>query len=157
MAVIENIEDFKKMKLFKAKAERCIVSNSNDSYVLLIIQPFDFNNAEFSECFLEFDEDDIFGKTNEEFLSWLKEKSDEEGYELSEILEEDFSVSQDSYLLEKMFDDTTKQLISDTSKLFQNESFQVEDDELESDQAYFTSFEDAKQFLNETYPSFKID
>jgi hypothetical protein len=155
MGVIKNIDTFKKIELFRAKAEICY--DSKDSYLNLIIQPYKFSNAEFNQSLLEFSEDDIFGKTTNEFLIWLKEKADEEGYELGGILEDEFSVSRDNYLIEKMFDFKTKELISDTSALYENDSFYVDCDEIEDWQPYFFSFEEATRFLKEKYPLFKIE
>ena len=155
MGVIKNIDDFKKIELFRVKAERCY--DSKDSYLNLIIQPYEFSNAEFNQSLLEFSEDDIFGKTTNEFLTWLKEKADEEGYELGGILEDEFSVYRDNYLIDKMFDFKTKEFISDTSALYENDSFYVDYDEIEGCQPYFFSFEEAIKFLKKTYPHFKIE
>lgn len=155
MGVIRNIDDFKKIELFRAKAERCY--DSKDSYLNLIIQPYKFSNAEFNQSLLEFSEDDIFGKTTKEFLNWLTEKAEEEGYELGGILEDEFSVSECDYLLDKMFNQESKELISDTSALSENDSFYVDCDEIEDWQPYFSSFEEAIRFLKKTYPLFKIE
>jgi len=155
MEVIKNIDDFKKIELFRAKAE--IWYDSKDSYLNLIIQPYKFSNAEFNQSLLEFSEDDIFGKTTNEFLIWLKEKVDEEGYELGDRLEDEFSVFACDYLLEKMFHQESKELISDTSALYENDSFYVDYDEIEDWQPYFFSFEEATRFLKEKYPLFKIE
>ena len=151
MNKIENIEDFKKIELFKAKAE--IWYDSKDSYLNLIIQPYEFSNAEFNQSLLEFSEDDIFGKTTKEFLTWLTEKAEEEGYDLGEILEVEFSVFKCDYLLEKMFHQESKELISDTSSLHENDSFYVDCDEIEE---YFSSFEEAIRFLKKTYPLYQV-
>jgi len=157
MKTIKNIKDFKKIKLFRALANRCTIRNSNASYLELIIQPFDFANAEFNPCLLEFTSEDIIGKTNEQFLDWLREGCEEVGYTLEGVLDSDFSVVQDNYLLEKMFDESKKELISDTSKLWENDSFHLDENELYDEEPYFTSYEDTKQFLKEAYPLFKID
>lgn len=154
MEVIKNIDDFKKIELFRAKAESCY--DSKDSYLNLIIQPYEFSNAEFNQSLLEFSEDDIFGKTTKEFLTWLTEKAEEEGYELGGILIDEFLVSECDYLFDKMFHQESKELISDTSALFENDSFNVDCDEIEDWQPYFSSFEEAIRFLKKTYPLFKI-
>ena len=155
MGIIKNIEDFKKIELFRAIANKWYIEKSDESYIALHIQPFDFKDAEFNdESYLEIEwgDDDIFGKTNEEFLDWLMEKSREEGYPIAEILEDEFSVQQDTYILERIVDETKNELMSDTTKLWENESKYVDGDELEGDQPYFTSFEDAKRFLVMCYP-----
>ena len=155
MGIIKNIEDFKKIELFRAIANKWYIEKSDESYIALHIQPFDFKDAEFNdESYLEIEwgDDDIFGKTNEEFLDWLMEKSREEGYPIAEILEDEFSVQQDTYILERIVDETKNELMSDTTKLWENESKYVDGDELEYDLPYFTSFEDAKRFLVMRYP-----
>ena len=156
MGIIKNIEDFKKIKLFRAVVNSWYIFGEDETYLELVIQPFDFTDAEFNEDnLLEFSEDDIFGKTSEEFLSWLMEKAEEEGYALEAILEGDFSVSQDNYLLEKRFDEAKKELVSE--KLLENTSWHSWHLDHELDEAYFTSYEDAKQYLMEGYPHFNID
>tara|TARA_B110000211_G_C13791280_1_gene426328 strand:- start:120 stop:614 length:495 start_codon:yes stop_codon:yes gene_type:complete len=163
MAVIENIEDFKKIKLFMVKAEHWFLSDGfgnsidNGNYLNLIIQPIDFSQSEFNDCLLEFSEDDIIGKTNEEFLDWMKEQAENEGYMIESLLQSDFNAYPDEYLVDKLFNEKTKELVSDidTAKLLGNELFQVEYDELEVDQPYYCSLESAKKFLNQTYPFYK--
>ena len=49
-----------------------------------------------------------------------------------------------------------KRLISDTSALYENDSFYVDCDEIEDWQPYFSSFDEAIRFLKETYPLFRI-
>ena len=60
----------------------------------------------------------LLEKRDEQFLDWLREGCEEVGYTLEGVLDSDFSVVQDNYLLEKMFDESKKELISDTSKLW---------------------------------------
>lgn len=157
MEKIKDIEHFKKMKLFRTLANKSILRNTNESYLELIIQPFDFSEAEFNPCLIEYNSNDIIGKTIKEFLDWLREKCEEEGYTLEGVLEADFSVKQDYYLLEKMFDESKKTLVSDPSKIYKDESFYVLENELYDEEPYFTSFEDAKQFFKDRYPQFNID
>lgn len=157
MVLIKNTDDFKKVEIFKVKAERCGIHDSNQSFLNLLILPFDFSEAEFNPSLLEFISDDIIGKTSQEFLGWLMEKSEEEGYDLESILEDDFSVSLGNCIFDKMFDFDSKKLIPDTNKLWNNESFYVEEDELSTNEPYFISFEEAKRFLKESYNFLNID
>lgn len=157
MEKIKDVEHFKKMKLFRALAKKSILRNSDESYLELIIQPFDFSGAEFNPTLIEYTSDDIIGKTIKEFLDWLREKCEEEGYTLEGVLEADFSVVQDYYLLEKMFDETKETLVSDPSKIYKDDYFYELENELYDEEPYFTSFEDTKQFLKEKYSQFNID
>ncbi len=135
----------KKLKLFRVIVNTWYIFDKDEAYIEFVIQPFDFTDAEFGK-------DYIFGETSEEFLEWIKKKSNNQGAPIFEILEEEFSVYQANYLLEKMFDEVKKELVV---------PFEDEKDEWildnEIDEAYFTSYEDAKQYLIENYPDFNFD
>lgn len=135
----------KKLKLFRAIVNTWYIFGKDEAYIEFVIQPFDFTDAEFGE-------DYIFGETSEEFLEWIKKKSKNQGAPIFEILEDEFSVYQANYLLEKMFDEVKRELVV---------PFEDEKDEWildnEIDEAYFTSYEDAKQYLIENYPDFNFD
>ena len=68
MGIIKNIEDFKKIKLFRAVVNSWYIFGEDETYLELVIQPFDFTDAEFNEDnLLEFSEDDTFGKQVKNF------------------------------------------------------------------------------------------
>ena len=150
--IINKIEDVKNVSLFEVKFERWHIYPNNEYYLLMIVDQFNFEHADLDS----FDEysDKIIGNSNEEFVNWLIDLSEEEGRFISEILE-DMGVYGGSYIFEKYFSEETSKRVIDDSELLDNEDFQLANAQPYADNECFSTVEKATDFICESYPFFK--
>ena len=150
---INTLEDIKEMKLYTAKAESWYIFDTENYYIQLIVQGLDFEDADL-DAFEDFS-DEIIGMNNTEFLKWLVEKSEEEGYCLTDYLESEFFINPDNYEVEEMYDDKTKRKLNaeETSKLFANDGFQLSSSQpTVGDDEYFLTVKEANDYLTNECP-----
>lgn len=150
---ISSLEDIKEMKAYIVEAERWHIFNSENTYIVLIVQGIDFSMID-ADDFEDYS-DEILGLDNGEFLKWLLNKSEEEGYDyLPEYLESEFFIMLDNYDVEAMYNEETNKLISkeEKSNLFNTEGFQLTNSQPSFPQEYFLTVDEANDFLKKIFP-----
>ena len=154
---INSLEEIKDVNLYIVKAENWYVLNTTDYYIQLIVQGLDFSNVDIDD-FSDFS-DEIIGMSYNDFSDWLVDKSEDEGYFLDDYLENEFSVYPDDYVVEEMYADKNKEPLSieETSKLFDNDNFELANSQPIIDNECFTSVDEANNYLKKEFPFHKID
>lgn len=152
--IINSIDDIKNMELYLVSIEYWDVVNTEKYYEKLLIKSFDFKSSYVSLDYFEEFSDELIGKDNNQFLQWLLEKSEEEGYEVKFFLEGAGIYL--SELEENTYDKKTKQKLTEEEeeKLWDTGNFELANGQpfISDEDSHFTTLKEAKDYLGEICP-----
>ena len=149
---IKKLEDIKQITVYLPEVEKWEIHNKADEYLRLFLKFMSFEDVELDS--LESFNNEIVGKTANEFIQWLILKSDDEGYVLFDYLEYELGMFPDT-VVDKYFYRNTEKEIPEDSDIFDDDEFQLANSQPYIGEDYFISKEEAVNHLCKEYPFYK--
>ncbi|MDA8904610.1 hypothetical protein N9I95_02025 [Flavobacteriaceae bacterium] len=154
--IINKTEDIKSFNLFKYTVERWhnYSSNSDTTYLEICIKQFEFYSEDVDLDYFDDNFSEIKNMNSEDFLGWLLNKSEEEGFMLTDFLEMESDITLE-FIDEKLYNEQTNKEIIDSSKLFDAEDFELTNSQPSTDEEFYLSLDNAKIGVCNDYPFYK--
>jgi len=154
--IINKTEDIKSFKLFTYTVERWhnYSSNSGTTYLEICIKQFEFDSEDVDFDYFDDNFSEIKNMNSEDFLGWLLNKSEEEGFMLTDLLEMESNITLE-FIDEKLYNEQTNKEIIDSSKLFDAEDFELTNSQPSTDEEFYFSLDNAKIGVCKDYPFYK--